>query len=452
MSRLRRLALAGLASLPGCQLWVGEYVADREDPLEVDALCALEHDLFDVDLEPNDDSMLDSLEDYYVAANPELAERFATVLRDYSEMAEVRTATYLMGEAGAGKSFAMRRLVNAFPEEQTCDLSLAEVLAAPSEVLPTKRLPDLTTLDESLTFNSLPGFVDPGAFTLLTFLEDQGCVVDDRPKPLIVLDGIDEIHTTSAHALLRAVEDFLVDGGDEFVHVVVLGRPEGFAPWFVDPMRGETTGELVELLRLKTPLYVTAGDIEFRLRDYLGFTMQLEELEANDEIDDYVASVIDALDRYPFLRYSLSNLAVGNVVLQHTAPDMNESEFALKSKIFDDLLARDAETHGRPGTGSRYDTTYVRLLESIAATHTTVNEKGEFTVSPTDSAPIFSAGGEPLGEVLVTDALERSGLAYLASPTSTTKRFRFSPFWVHGFLVERYNERVAPKYDYQGCR
>jgi hypothetical protein len=310
----------------------------------------------------------------------------------------------------------------------------------------------LATLDESTTLNSLPGFVDPGAFSLPKFLEEQGCVVDGQVKPLLVLDGLDEIHTSSGHALLREIEQFLVDGGDTFMHIVALGRPEGFAPWFADPMRGETTGKVVKLLRLKTPMYLTAGDIEFRLREYLDFAEQLDDAEASGELDEYIDSVLKALKRYPFLRYSLSNLAVGNVVLQHTAPGMDESEFTLKSKIFDDLIARDAETHGRPGTGSRYDTTYLRLLEYVAAIHSNVNDKGEFTVSPTESVPLFSATGEVLGEVLATATLERSGLAYLASPTSTTRRFRFSPFWVHGYLAERYNKRTAPKYDYKGCR
>jgi len=328
---------------------------------------------------------------------------------------------------------------------------LAEVLAAPSDLHPTKRLPDLTTINESLTLNSLPGFVDPGAFDLRKFLEEQGCVVGGQVKPLLVLDGLDEIHTSSAHALVREVEQFLLAGGDDFVHMVLSGRPEGFAPWFSDPMRGDTTGKVVELLRLRTPLYVTAGDVALRLREYLEFSKQLAEVEANEALDDYTDSVLEALEAYPFLRYSLSNLAVGNVVLQHTAPGMDESEMSLKGKIFEDLIARNADTHRRPGTGTRYDASYLGVLEEIAATYANVNARGEFSVSPKDSVVLESVTGESLGEVSVIGTLERSGLAYLASPSSKTKRFRFSPFWVHGYLAERYNARHTPKYQYRGC-
>src|SRR5690606_22476718 len=167
--------------------------------------------------------------------------------------------------------------------------------------------------------------------------------------------------------------------------------------------------------------------------------------------DDYTDSVLEALEAYPFLRYSLSNLAVGNVVLQHTAPGMDESEMSLKGKIFEDLIARNADTHRRPGTGTRYDASYLGVLEEIAATYANVNARGEFSVSPKDSVVLESVTGESLGEGPVIGTPARSGLAYLASPSSKTKRFRFSPFWVHGYLAERYNARHTPKYQYRGC-
>jgi hypothetical protein len=138
-------------------------------------------------------------------------------------------------------------------------------------------------------------------------------------------------------------------------------------------------------------------------------------------------------------------------VLQHTGPDRNETGLSLKAKIFDDMMERNVGTHGRPGSGSRFDAGYRAALEQIAARYTNVNSNGEFIVSPNDTVTLVNALGDPLGEVLVTAVLERSGLAYLSSPTSTTKRFQFSPFWLHGYLAERYNQRIAPKYVHREC-
>jgi hypothetical protein len=447
---IRWLGLA-LISTSACQLWVGEYEADGNDPVDTGALCSLEHELFTVDLELDSDAQKQTLQAYYAAANPDLVAQFNTIVQAAMAPEPTRTATYLTGEAGAGKSFMMRSLVNAFPSEEICDLALPEVLAANSEELPTRRFPDLATLDGTVVLNSLPGFVNPDAVSLPVLLESQGCIVDGRATPLVVLDGLDEIHPDSALALLREVEDFLLAEDDSFVHVVVLGRPEGFAPWFANPARGEETGRVSELLSLKTPLYVTRGDLSFRLREYLDFTMQLEQVESDGDLDNFTDALAGALVRFPFLRYSLSNLAVGNVVIQHATPGSDESEYTVKSKIFEDLVARNVDTHGRPGSGSRYDTAYLRLFERLAASHTDVNAKGEFTVSPRTSLPLVDEHGTVIGEVLETTLLERSGLAYLASPTSTTKRFRFSPLWVHGYLTERFNQRTAPKYEYIGC-
>jgi hypothetical protein len=433
-----------------CQLWVGEYVADREDAVDTTGLCELEQRGFEFELDLQGAAAHETLEDYYIEANPELAERFTQVITDYNGQVSSRAATYVVGEAGIGKSFVMRRLVDVFETSDTCDVSLADALAAPSERLPTEKLPDLATREGDVVLSRLPGFVNPDAFSLAEFLEDRKCVRDEAVLPLILLDGIDEIHPSSARVLLRGVEQYLSAGGP-FVHIVISGRPEGFAPWFSDPARGETTGQVTRSYHLQAPVYSTRGDIEFRLREYLAFAMQLDAVEQAEELDEYAESVVSAVERYPFLRYSLGNLAVGNVVLQHTTPGKNETERSLKDKIFADLLVRNVGTHDRPGSGSRFDAGYASMLERIAATHLDVNSKGEFAVSPTEDVTLVDAAGQEVGDVLVTQVLERSGLAYLASPTSTTKRFKFSPFWIQGYLAERYNEHVTPKYRFRGC-
>lgn len=432
-----------------CQLWVGEYVADREDAVDTTGLCELERGVFEFELDLEGAAAHETLEDYYIEANQELADRFTRVVSDYHDQVASRAATYVVGEAGIGKSFVMRRLVDVFDKDDTCDVSLAEALSAPSERLPTHKEPDLATRDGDVVLSQLPSFANPDAFALASFLEDRKCVRGDAVLPLVLLDGIDEIHPSSARVLLRGVEQYLLAETGTFVHIVISGRPEGFAPWFSDPARSETTGQVTRSYHLRAPAYSSRGDIEFRLREYLAFAMQLDALEG--ELEEYAESVVTALERYPFLRYSLGNLAVGNVVLQHTTPGRNETERTLKDKIFADLLVRNADTHDRPGAGSRFDRGYLSMLERIAATHLDVNSKGEFAVSPTEDVTLLDAAGKDVGEALVSQVLERSGVAYLVSPTSTTKRFKFSPFWVHGYLAERYNEHFTPKYQYRGC-
>lgn len=445
--------LASLCAL-GCQLFVDDYVADRGDPVDTTPLCDLEkarRGPFYVPLDVESDEHLNELEAYYTRANPELMERFDEVAEDFADGVFSKTATYLMGEAGIGKTFVMRRLLTRFDEQETCEVDLAAALSTASERLPTRLAPDLATIDGDVVLNELPGLAKPNSFSLPAFLEEQGCIRNGRVASLILLDGVDEIHARSARVLVREVEKYLLSETDAFVHLVLLGRPEGFSPWFSDPARGDATGRVTKTIRLQPPQYITKGDVAFRLREYLRFALTLDLHERNGTFDDYVDSVIEALEKHSFLRYSLGNLSVGNVVLQHTGPDRNETALSLKAKIFDDMMERNVGTHGRPGSGSRFDHGYRAVLEQIAARYLSVNDNGEFIVSPNDTVPLVNALGEPLGDVLVTAVLERSGLAYLSSPTSTTKRFKFSPFWLHGYLAERYNQRIAPKYSHREC-
>src|SRR5690606_32989953 len=103
--------------------------------------------------------------------------------------------------------------------------------------------------------------------------------------------------------------------------------------------------------------------------------------------------------------------------------------------ILDDWLARNSETHNRPGAGSELDGQYRRILEDVAAQYSTsVGDDGEFSVATQDNVAVVDESGRSAGYVRVRDVLLHSGVAYLTSASSTTTRFRFSPFWLHGFL------------------
>ena len=59
--------------------------------------------------------------------------------------------------------------------------------------------------------------------------------------------------------------------------------------------------------------------------------------------------------------------------------------------------------------------------------------------------------GATLGEVSVRDVLNRGGVALLTSATASSTRYRFDPFWLHGHLVERRNQRTVTGYIYRSC-
>jgi len=464
--RPRIVALALLAAAPvvgGCEALVGHYVADLgaddhrgSETIDSSPLCDLERDVFVVDLDLESHEALPNLESYYAAANPELIDHFSALARDYEGGQAHAGVTYLTGAAGVGKSFAVRNVLTGFAEEDECSAALGDLFGEDAgqlgfEIAP---LPDLTTVDGQLVFNELPAIAGLPEFDLDQLLTAAGCIRDSTLVPLVVIDDLDELQDASATAILEAIDNFVLDGAPgagTFVHFIVVGRSSAFGTWLTDPERTERNNEILQRFDLRAPTYRTAGDLDFRVQGYLDFTGQLEDTVASGELDAYVASVTDAVSTHPFLSYSTGNLALGNAVVEHTAPGRDESEAELKAGLFDDLLLRNAQSHGRPGGGSEYDEAYREVLERIAVRYVDVDDEGRFTVRSEDTVDVTDANGEVVGEVRVRDVLNRGGVAFLISPVSATTRYRFEPFWLHAHLIERHNQRLDPDWAYHTC-
>lgn len=451
------LGAAWVGLLTGCEAFVGDYVADLEPVTEVDIseLCDIERSHFVLPLDLDSSDSLPDLKSYFAAANPALLEHFDSVVQAYRDGETQARVTYVMGAAGVGKSFALRNILDGFDETEQCAIDMVDLLGSDPESLPfeVERVTDLGTLDGELSFNELLSLVAPEQLSLDQLLEAGGCYVDGTLVPLILIDGIDEVHDTTSAAVLEAVDRAVLEhevGADSFVHFLIAGRPEGFATWLTDPGWTEEDNAIVDRFDLAAPAFQTAGDLEFRVRDYLDFARAPGEL-SESEIDAHVDSFITAVAAHPFLTYSIGNLSVGNVAIEHTVPGLDVSESELKAGLFDDILVRDADTHGRPGADSEFDAAYRHILEDIAVQYADVGDDGVFSVRAEDSVEVFDDDGGTLGEVRVRDVLDRGGVAFLTSASSRTTRYRFDPFWLHAHLIERENLRKLPDYEYRGC-
>jgi hypothetical protein len=448
-------ALLVVSSAAGCGTLVGDYAPDLE-LVESAPLCAIDADVFAFAIDVESEDAQPDLESYYERRNPEFVAHLADVHQRFVDGSTDRRVTYLMGAAGVGKSFVLDNSVGAFAEEERCEVELGDWYREKTGSLPFEitSAADLATMDGETVFNELPTLADPGTFDLVGLLEAAGCYVDGALVPLVVIDGVDEIHDDAAEQILEAVDELvLASEANTFVHFLVAGRPEGFWSWLTDPDRTQKNTDIVDRFDLEPPHYATAGDLEFRIRGYFAFTGELDELEQSGEFDDYVASFTDAVTTFPFLTYSIGNLSVGNVVIEQTSPGLNQSEAELKAGLFDDMLQRDAETHGRPGNGESLEGGYRRVLEEIAARYAEdVNAQGVFTTRSEDVVPVTDDDGVELGEVRVRNVLNRAGIAFLVSANTRTNRYRFDPFWLHGHLVERYNVRHYPGYEYRTCQ
>ena len=455
MSHQTWALLAGIVlgtSLAGCSLVVHDYAVDASPGGVQDSepLCEVERKAFVLPLDLESRDARADLTEYYSAANSELVSHFEAVASDYRDGVVSQGVTYVTGSAGVGKSFILRQITDVFDPSDQCEIDVRDALTSVGSGFDVEMRPDLATTNGEIVFNELPALVGNQTFDLEDLLDAQGCVVGGRLLPLVVIDGIDEVHATLSYALLEAVDECILRGelcSVGFVRFVVAGRPEGFVGWLTNPERTEKNQKILTEFALQAPQYVTAGDLEFRVRGYLEFAGELDDLEASGELDEYVASFQDAVSQHAFLSYSIGNLAVGNVVVQHTAPGLDETEEDLKAGLFDDILLRNVQTHGRPGAGSEYDSAYRRVLEAVAVrTAPDVTDAGVFTVRAEDTVPVVDDNGEELGKVRIRDVLDRAGVSFLTSASTSTTRYRFDPFWLHAHLVERHNQRLGAPY------
>ena len=453
---LRVLLLAVAMAATGCSAIVGDYEARASDGISTASLCDIERQAYAFPIDLTSTAQQPDLETYFELANPELTAHLAELAAAYGAGTPGAGVTYVMGGAGVGKSFAMRNL-DAFADTDQCAIDLTELFTTGAQSLPftVVQTPDLATIDGQLVFNELPAMEDPAAFDLPSFLTAAGCEVTGTLLPLIAIDGLDEIHSASATAILQAIDQSILGGtlvAGPFIRFVVAGMPEAFNTWLTDPARTEDNSAIEDAFTLNPPRFETAGDLDYRIREYLDYSGQLDGLEASGELEGYIASVSNAVASNPFLTYCMGILAVGNIAIEHTKPGADEGEQQLKVGLFDDILERGASTHGRPDAGSALSGSYLRLLEEIAVRHLDVGDDGVFEVLSEERLQVRDDAGAVLGEVRVRDVLDRGGAAFFSSPFAADSRYHFDPFWVHAHLVERYNQRTIPGYVYRTCQ
>jgi hypothetical protein len=445
---LLTLGIAILVIAIGAVLTVGLlreslWPAKAPDVLDTSRLCAIEQRLF-IPISPESTAHHQDLLSYFQAANPELFQRLDAVSQAYLDGETHRGATYVMGLPGVGKSFVARG-TTGFPEEDTCEISLRDIFGRAAETIHFQVVekPDLVALDGEHVVNELPAIAQPSQFRLEALFEDAGCVKGDRLASLVTVDDLDEVHADSSLIVLEAIEAFLArEGGDgqPFVHIVVFGRPEGFAPWLKHSSRNPPDD--LRTFVLNGPVYANVGDLEFICRNY--YEWQGEAPIKQEYVDSFVRQVSE----YPFLSYSIRTLSTANFCVQQSRLNPDHTAASLRHQLYDNLLERNHLSHGRP---RRHVSAYGRMLEEIAARYLDqVDDEGFFVVPFEDTVKVVDDSGEVI-EVRVRDVLDRSGLAFLHPVSFMTARYRFEPFWVHAHLVERKNQRLVPGYEYRTC-
>ncbi|GIW82157.1 MAG: hypothetical protein KatS3mg105_3964 [Gemmatales bacterium] len=379
--------------------------------------------------EPGNQPRCTDLAAFFRDANPILFKWIDGLHRKVSSGESHFGVTHVAGMPGVGKSFLCRHLSKYAP---------SAIYVIPLEKLPDKiPMPlrgDLDEIDDRglPPLSKLPAFEKPAsAPDIPQLLRAFGY---RRSPSFVILDSIGEIHPLSAKALLIEVDAFVRREKDRnpqgFLHVFIVGRPEGFIDYYRDPK----IVRLAQMYELHPPRYRSMADLEVAIESSRRYFKLSEE---------HRTASLRLAAKHPFVCESAHILAALGYVVQ-LAPSLEKesaSERDIKEKLFTRLLERNSKVHRFFDKNGGY----VRLLELVACKYANrVSRDGYFVVGDEDVVEIEATNndGQPVRcRYRCAEILAHSGLTYLYPYDMKQLRFRFVPSWIHEHLVYRQKMR-----------
>jgi tRNA A-37 threonylcarbamoyl transferase component Bud32 len=367
-----------------------------------------------------------------------------------------RGITYIYGAPGVGKSFFVKKhLKTTLPADANCVVKLSDVFTGSTKEFGFQVEPrsDVTT-SGGKTLGTLPAITDPRDFQLRRLLSASGCEQNGELVPLVVIDDIDEVHPDSSRLILRSLDKFLLDPiqpKSGFLHVIVVGGSEGFAPWYRHPKRGDGIQEFLSTFELKGPVYPTTGDLEVLARNVLEFQLgkaKWKQAQQSGTASSLVRQFEQYVRRHRFLSYSIRSLSIATMISDRPSTSPNATGLELKDFLLSELLRRASEDLGRPDPD---DEQYRRVLEQVASRYANpLDDDGFFVVAGGDKVSVPSEGRD-VDEVDVRAVLDHSGIAITIPESYSTARYRFEPVWVQAHLIELANQRKYPRHQIRSC-
>lgn len=391
-----------------------------------------------------------SFQEYLRETNKQLFDSFDQLVNESKQGIKKRGWTHVVAPSGIGKSTLFGILKEQLPESiHIIKLEQLKDLIKPNDPsgVSLREINDLMDIDESGKGpkSSMIGFGSPGSSVMIqsapnlnTLLNIYKINLRDRKPAFIIIDSIDEIHPGSSVSLLHNIDNDLQSNRQlpDFCHVYIIGRPEGFAAYYLDSHPHSRPG-FVELM---PPRYQSEKDIEVvaeLLRD------------TNHRSREDVDALLGLTEKKPFVFESVHLLSVAADFIKSAAQDFvkaDTSDADIKSYILNQILERNSRSHNRPN-GNSLD--YVHLLEEIASRYTNVDEHGFFSVNWSDEIEYVLVRGQDAITLKynVAKTLSRSGVAYMNPIDLRNPKFRFLPSWLHEHLVLSRNERVQKEYE-----
>jgi hypothetical protein len=229
-------------------------------------------------------------------------------------------------------------------------------------------------------------------------------------------------------SLIQSISDFNNSNNSCKWKFFLIGRAEAFRNYFTQTHK--VSAAYYERYYLANPSYRTSGDIKFRIRDYY-------ESE-NKEIDTLLVfeKFINSSDTMKaFVKQQLSDLQCGNYIIAEFNKSQINNLVSLKRLLYFSYLKRAKQTHCRPAEN---DKLYNGLLKQVALNYANkIDENGFFLVTSDDEVSVDFCYNkfQKSVSVKVQDLLEFSGIVDMKPITDNHTYYKFTPQWIHDFLI-----------------
>lgn len=361
------------------------------------------------------------LSNYYQAQNKAVFEKISTT---------PFFLNFIIGHAGSGKSFVYREISSLLPKEKynIKKVSLNKLCKCSDNScdgwISQKQL-TTTSSEYNKTFSALPL---NSKLSIQDLLTKNQVAYDKSKQNILFIDDCDEVHPMAITSLIQSITDLANSNNSSKWKFFLIGRAEAFRNYFTQTHKVSATN--YERYYLESPNYRTTGDIRFRIRDYQQF--ENKEIDTT-EVYDRIIKSSDTIKA--FVKKQLCDLQCGNYIIA----EFNKSPFgnldSLKTLLYLSYLKRAKQTHCRPAEN---DKLYKGLLKQVALDYASKTDKeGFFLVTSDDEVSVEFCDNKvkKIVSVKVQDILEFSGLIDMKPITDNHTYYRFTPFWLHEFLI-----------------
>lgn len=384
---------------------------------------------------------------YYKDANKDIFEK---VKESNDELLknEVSRVSYLFGNAGVGKSFVKEHIAAEYGEH-SCIVKLHDLIQVGQKYGTNIEMRD-QLFDEAYSLGSLPYIKEPGSFRFNSLLKDAECELDSTPE-IVIIDDLDELHPDTAALILKSIDKMVQPSKRQkgIFHFIVFGRPEAFSQWLSNS-HYERPEEFFNA-SITGPQYLKDSDLKLMIMNFFNYKMARKSSESERK------DIISSIQANPYLFHTqLGNLSNGNFVAKEILDEESKGSI-IRDNLFQNFLGRNSGSHNRPQPTGAKGVVYKNLLQNIAAAYAgNVDSEGYFRVGVSDSIAVAKNVNEKNVDLLVKQgscdvehynfnvqqALEYSGVVSIIPIDEKVKKYSFSPFWLHKYLVEKRKTRL----------